>query len=80
VEAFDGFSAYCGRYELDETNHIMYHLPEISRLPNFVGTKQKRPYIFKGDLLQFADKATDEPGVESWTITWRKDTQHGSER
>jgi len=49
----------------------MYHLPEISRLPNFVGTKQKRPYIFKGDLLQFADKATDEPGVESWTITWR---------
>jgi cytosine/adenosine deaminase-related metal-dependent hydrolase/ketosteroid isomerase-like protein len=71
LEAFSAFNGYCGRYGVDEAAHIMYHFPEISRSPNFIGTKQKRPYIFKGDVLQFADTESTEPSVESWIITWR---------
>ena len=56
LRAIEGFFAYCGRYEM----------------PNFVGTKQQRPYTFDGELLTFSGKNTNRPGVESWAITWRK--------
>lgn len=72
LRAIEGFFAYCGRYEIDETKQVIYHYPEVAWMPNFVGTKQERPYRFDGELLTFSGKATDEPGVESWTITWRK--------
>jgi hypothetical protein len=68
----EGFFAYCGRYEIDEAKQVLYHYPEVAWVPNFVGTKQERPYRFDWELLTFSGKATDEPGVESWTITWRK--------
>ena len=72
ASAIDGFVAYCGRYEIDEANKVMYHYPEVAWSPNYVGTKRPRPYKFKGDLLIFSDKVTNEPGVESYSITWRK--------
>jgi len=72
LRAIDGFFAYCGRYEIDVANHAIYHYPEVAWMPNFVGTKQERPYKFAGELLTFSGKATDRPGVESWAITWRK--------
>jgi hypothetical protein len=72
VSAIDGFVAYCGRYEIDEANRVMYHYPEIAWSPNYVGTKQPRPYTFNGDLLTFSDKATGQPGVAGYSITWRK--------
>ena len=72
ASAIDGFVAYCGRYEIDEANKVMYHYPEVAWSPNYVGTKRPRPYKFKGDLLTFSDKVTNEPGVESYSITWRK--------
>jgi len=72
ASAIDGFHAYCGRYEIDEADRVMYHYPEIAGSPNYVGTKQPRPYKFNGDLLTFSDKVTNEPGVESYSITWRK--------
>jgi hypothetical protein len=50
----------------------MYHYPEVAWSPNYVGTKRPRPYKFKGDLMTFSDKVTNEPGVESYSITWRK--------
>jgi len=74
ISAFDGFFAYCGKYEVDEAKHVMIHLPEVALWPGFVGSKQPRPYSFSdsGDLLTFSDKETDEPGAESYSITWRK--------
>jgi Lipocalin-like domain len=72
LRAIEGFFAYCGRYEIDEAKQAIYHYPEVAWMPNFVGTRQERPYRFDGELLTFSGKATDEPGVESWTITWRK--------
>jgi hypothetical protein len=72
LRAIEGFFAYCGRYEIDEAKQVLYHYPEVAWTPNFVGTKQERPYRFDWGLLTFSGKATDELGVESWTITWRK--------
>ena len=74
ASAIDGLVAYCGRYEIDETNKVIYHYPEVAWSPNYVGTKQARPYKFNGDLLTFSGKVVDEPGVESYSITWRKAT------
>ena len=51
--AVDTFSAYCGRFEVDEVNHVMWHYPELALDPNFVATKQRRPYRFEGNRLIF---------------------------
>jgi hypothetical protein len=71
LRAMDGFFGYCGRYEIDLSNHAIYHYPEVAIDPNFAGTKQKRPYTIDGDLLIFSDKDTT-PGVASYAITWKK--------
>lgn len=71
LRAFEGFFGYCGRYEIDTVNHVIYHYPEVAVEPDWVGTKQKRPYSFDGDLLTFSDKDT-APGVESYAISWKK--------
>jgi len=74
IAAVDGFAAYCGPFEIDEVNHIMWHHPEVAWSPDFVGTKQKRPYRFEGNRLTFSDKAgpDDDPDVAEWTIVWEK--------
>jgi hypothetical protein len=70
--AMGGFIAYCGRYELDEAHRVMFHHPEVAWMPNYVGTRQERPYKLEGDILTFSNKASGEPGIAGWTITWRK--------
>jgi hypothetical protein len=72
ISAFDGFSAYCGRYEIDESKSVIYHLADVARRPDIVGVRAPHPYTFHDDLLTFSDKVTEEPGVESYVIVWRK--------
>jgi hypothetical protein len=72
ISSYDGFSSYCGRYDVDESKGLIYHYPETALWPSFVGTKQRRPYKLQGDLLTFADRVSDEPGVESYSITWKR--------
>ena len=71
LRAMDGFFGYCGRYEVDTANQVIYHYPEVAVEPGLAGTKQKRPYTFDGDLLTFSDKDT-APGIESYAISWKK--------
>lgn len=71
ARAMDGFFGYCGRYEIDTLNHTIYHYPEVALDPNFVGTKQIRPYGLDAEILTFSDKDTT-PGVEGYTIRWKK--------
>src|ERR1700722_3327403 len=71
LRAIDGFFGYCGRYEIDTSNHAIYHYPEVAVDPNAVGTKQIRPYSFDSGILTFSDKDTT-PGVESYAIRWKK--------
>lgn len=72
ASAFEGFTAYCGRFEVDEAKNIVYHLPDVAWRPGYLGTRQVRPYSFDGDLLTFSGKVEDVPGVESYAITWKK--------
>jgi hypothetical protein len=75
IAAMDTFSAYCGRFEVDEMNHIMWHCPDLALNPNFVGTKQRRPYRFETNRLIFSDKQAEEDDdktVDRWTIVWEK--------
>jgi hypothetical protein len=75
IAALETFSAYCGRFEVDEVNHVMWHYPELALDPNFVGTKQRRPYRFEGNRLIFSDKQApeeDDQTVDRWTIVWEK--------
>jgi Lipocalin-like domain/Domain of unknown function (DUF4440) len=71
MRATDGFFGYCGSYEIDAPHHVIYHYPEVALDPNFVGTKQIRPFRLDAETLTFSDKDTT-PGVESYAISWRK--------
>lgn len=72
LSAFDGFFAYCGKYEIDVEKHVLVHLPEISMTQDFIGTRQIRPYRFDGARMILGDKEKDDPEVESWQIVWEK--------
>jgi hypothetical protein len=74
IAAIEGFAAYCGRFEIDSVNHVMWHYPDLAWKPNYVGTKQSRPYRFEGNRLILSDKMPleDEGEVEHWTIVWEK--------
>ncbi len=72
IAAIDGLVAYCGRFEVDEAKQAVYHYPEVAWSPNYLGTKQTRPYKFENGLLVFSSTETGDPQVESWNITWRK--------
>jgi hypothetical protein len=74
--AIEGLVAYGGRYEIDTAKHEMLHYPEVAWKPDYVGTKQVRPYRFDGDRLIFSGTAPeDSPEVDRWTIVWAKATQ-----
>src|SRR5262245_1289944 len=74
IAAGSGFVSYCGTYKIDEKNRIITHYPEVSFVPNFVGTAQKRPYRLEDERLIFSDTAP-EGEVERWTIVWEKTRQ-----
>src|SRR4051812_40327058 len=40
--AYGGYNAYCGRYEVHETDRYVVHLLENSLYPNRVGTELRR--------------------------------------
>lgn len=76
--AVDTFSAYCGRFEVDEANHVIWHYPEMALDPNFVATRQPRPYRFEGNRLIFSGKQApeeDDQTVDRWMIVWEKQSK-----
>jgi hypothetical protein len=72
ASSYDGFEAYCGRYEVNEATHTIVHLPEVALWPNYPGTKQVRPYRFEGDRLIYGSKVTDDPEIVAWQIVWER--------
>jgi hypothetical protein len=74
VASVDGFVSYCGRFEIDAANHVMVHYPEVAWKPNYVGTKQSRPYTFEGGHLVYSAKTSRDgaPEVVQWRIEWEK--------
>jgi hypothetical protein len=71
VAAGSGFSSYCGTYKVDEKRREIVHLPELSFVPNYVGTEQRRPYRLDGNHLIFSGRESGGK-VLRWTIVWEK--------
>ena len=78
ASALDGFTSYCGTFEIHEKERTMVNLPETAWSPNFVGTVQKRPYYLVGqDRFYFrgVESEKQKDGTEksvTWTITWER--------
>lgn len=71
--AFNSYIAYYGTYEIDEVSQIIYHRVQQSLFPNWVGTKQKRFYEFKGNLLLLSALDPDYTRTGSQTtLTWER--------
>lgn len=50
-EAFEGFDAYGGSYEVDMENGVVTHHLQIGRFPNWIGTAQVRYFKLFEDQL-----------------------------
>jgi hypothetical protein len=50
-EAFEGFDAYGGTYEVDMEKGVVTHPIEVGRFPNWEGTAQVRYFKLLGDQL-----------------------------
>jgi Lipocalin-like domain len=50
-EAFDGYIAYWGAYDLNSDEHYVVHHLKGCLFPNWIGTDFKRFYRFENDLL-----------------------------
>jgi hypothetical protein len=70
VALFDGYSAYFGRYEIDDRRHVVTHLPvaDLSRI--YIGRREKRHYQITGDRLMLSETWTQSgkrwTGVRTW--------------
>lgn len=76
--ALDGFASYCGTFEVGESDKTVIHHPTTSWAPNWVGTKQPRPYhLVSQDRFFFRvpSKEKQKDGTEGLvirTITWER--------
>ncbi len=76
--ALDGFTSYCGTFEVLESEHIIVHRPETASSPSWAGSIQKRPYhIVNRDRFFFrgVESETQKDGTKvsvTWTITWER--------
>ena len=73
IEAFRVMFAYCGTYEIQESQHRIIHRPEMASWPHYVGSDQIRPYRMEGNRLILSGHET-APGDESsdYQITWER--------
>ena len=73
AEAFDGSYGYCGPYQLDTKHSQLIHLPEVSTGPDYLGTRQIRPYRLEGNrMILSGGTVENEPDMASWTLIWEK--------
>ena len=78
ASALDGFTSYCGTFEVRENERTITHRPQTAWAPNWVGTEQRRPYHFVNQdrfFLRDSVKEKQKDGSEipvTWTITWER--------
>jgi Lipocalin-like domain len=59
LESGRGYIAYCGKYEVDEANRIVTHIPSVALLPNLINGRQVRAIELDGKRLTLR---TSSPG------------------
>jgi hypothetical protein len=69
--AFAGLVAYCGTYEVNETEKYVAHHIELDRVPNRAGTDRKRHVSLSGKRLVLRPADLPE-GVQAWEVVWER--------
>jgi hypothetical protein len=69
--AFEGVVAYCGTYEVNESEGSIVHHVEMDKVPNVTGTDRKRYATLSGNQLLLRPSALPE-GIKEWTIAWER--------
>jgi len=78
VTALNGFTSYCGTFEVHEADHTVIHRPETAWSPNWLQTDQVRLYYLVNQdrfFFQGVDKEKQKDGKDVsvvWTITWER--------
>lgn len=72
-QAFEGFDAYAGTYQLDEEHGTVIHYVEVARFPNWEGTAQARFAKLIGSNLLLDTPPVTAFGQE-WvaSLAWRR--------
>lgn len=68
-DAYNGFIAYSGSYEVDTSSNKVIHHIKLTSFPNWVGKNQTRYYEFKDDNLILS---TDLIGESKHKLIWEK--------
>jgi hypothetical protein len=69
--ALAGLVAYCGTYEVNETEKYVVHHIELDRVPNRAGTDRKRYVSLSGNRLILRPADLPE-GMQAWEVVWKR--------
>lgn len=69
-QAFNGYDAYFGTYEIDSTEQQITHAIQGSINPEDVGKKLKRNFILKGDTLRLSFSTVNSGVPVKRTLTF----------
>jgi hypothetical protein len=67
-QAFEGFEAYCGTYDVDGKKSVVTHHIEGSRFPNFEGADQSFFFEFFANRLIIKSQPIPALGTE-WVVS-----------
>jgi hypothetical protein len=65
-EMLTGFSAYCGRFEVDESSRTVTHRVEACLIPSWVGSAQHRQFEFADNQLILTSAKQESVGRLVW--------------
>lgn len=67
-QAFGGYIAYAGRFEVDPVRRVVSHQVELSLFPNWVGTRQEREFELEGRTLVLRSRPMQLGGFEQRAV------------
>lgn len=71
--AFDGYTAYFGRYEVDEIRSAVIHYPDLALFPNYTGSSQVRYIELAGNRLSLRTNSIPFQGSgQVYVLVWEK--------
>lgn len=71
--AFEGYTAYFGRYEVDEDRQAVIHYPDLALFPNYTGTTQVRYVRLDGNRLSLStDPISFKGQPQIYVLVWEK--------
>lgn len=71
--AFEGYTAYFGRYEVDEARQAVIHYPDMALFPNYIGTTQIRYIRLEDNRMSLStDPISFQGQPQVYVLVWEK--------